>query len=456
MNITKLIAKNTVRFTLLSGLWWSGNITAPFALTLDQAIQIAQHNDPWQGGNQLREQALLAQSAAADTLPDPVLSMGMLNLPTNGYALDQEPMTQIKLSVSQMFPRGDSRTIARRQLELLAGQQPLLGQDRRAQVKVTVSTLWLDAYAADKSIRLLAQERGLFEQLADFVQTSYSSAQGKTRQQDVVRAQLEIARLQDRLTLLYEQKDTALAKLMAWLWADEPGQQGFESEGQITLNGPLPDIKLPQAASGLLTSLLNPQQLANLLTTHPAVQAIQQRIQAGHSSVKLAEQKYSPQWAVNAGYAYRQDDQLGRSRADFLSLGVSVSMPIFSTKRQDNDVRASRLTTESLKTDQRLLLRNMLAQLTALTYQYQRMDQRAELYANSILPQMHQQAEASLSAYTHDDGDFDEVMRARIAEFNGRMEQVTILANRLKIKAQIGYFFSTGTLKPQASAGAVE
>jgi outer membrane protein TolC len=456
VNITKLIAKNTVRFTLLSGLWWSGNITAPFALTLDQAIQIAQHNDPWQGGNQLREQALLAQSAAADTLPDPVLSMGMLNLPTNGYALDQEPMTQIKLSVSQMFPRGDSRTIARRQLELLAGQQPLLGQDRRAQVKVTVSTLWLDAYAADKSIRLLAQERGLFEQLADFVQTSYSSAQGKTRQQDVVRAQLEIARLQDRLTLLYEQKDTALAKLMAWLWADEPGQQGFESEGQITLNGPLPDIKLPQAASGLLTSLLNPQQLANLLTTHPAVQAIQQRIQAGHSSVKLAEQKYSPQWAVNAGYAYRQDDQLGRSRADFLSLGVSVSMPIFSTKRQDNDVRASRLTTESLKTDQRLLLRNMLVQLTALTYQYQRMDQRAELYANSILPQMHQQAEASLSAYTHDDGDFDEVMRARIAEFNGRMEQVTILANRLKIKAQIGYFFSTGTLKPQASAGAVE
>ncbi|MFQ3235868.1 MAG: outer membrane protein TolC [Paraglaciecola sp.] len=456
MNINILIVKKTVRFALLSGLWCSVNITTSWALTLEHAIEIAQHNDPWQSGNQLRERALLAQGAAVDTLPDPVLSLGMLNLPANGYALDQEPMTQVKLGISQMFPRGESRTIARRQLELLAGQQPLLGENRRAQVKVTVSTLWLDASAADKSINLLAQERELFEQLADFVQTSYSSAQGKTRQQDVVRAHLEIARLQDRLTLLHKQKDTAMAKLVSWLWTDEPGQHSFVSGDSITLDGPLPDIKLAQEASDQLKGLLNSQQRVNILTTHPAVQAIKQRIKAGYSSVKLAEQKYLPQWAVNAGYAYRQDDQQGRSRADFLSLGVSMSMPFFSTKRQDNDVQASQLTNESLKTDLRLLLRNMLAQLDVLTHQYQRLDQRAQLYANSILPQMHQQAEASLSAYTNDEGDFEEVMRARIAEFNGRMEQITILANRLKIKAQIGYFFSKGTQNQHTSVGVVK
>jgi hypothetical protein len=39
---------------------------------------------------------------------------------------------------------------------------------------------------------------------------------------------------------------------------------------------------------------------------------------------------------------------------------------------------------------------------------------------------MHQQIEASPGAYTHDDGHFDEVINARIAAVNGRMQQVAL------------------------------
>ena len=52
-------------------------------------------------------------------------------------------------------------------------------------------------------------------------------------------------------------------------------------------------------------------------------------------------------------------------------------------------------------------------------------------------------AEASLSAYTRDDGDFAEVVRARIAELNARIEALDIDIARLQTITQLNYFFAT-------------
>jgi hypothetical protein len=56
---------------------------------------------------------------------------------------------------------------------------------------------------------LIERDRVLFEQLVDIVKASYSSAQGNTRQQDVIRAQLELARLDDSLPMDNSQRDHA-------------------------------------------------------------------------------------------------------------------------------------------------------------------------------------------------------------------------------------------------------
>ena len=55
---------------------------------------------------------------------------------------------------------------------------------------------------------------------------------------------------------------------------------------------------------------------------------------------------------------------------------------------------------------------------------------------------MHEQAEASLSAYTNDDGDFSEVVRARIAELNARVEALDIEIDRRQTISQLNYFFA--------------
>ena len=92
-----------------------------------------------------------------------------------------------------------------------------------------------------------------------------------------------------------------------------------------------------------------------------------------------------------------------------------------------------------------LLLRNMIADFEAQRARLLRINQRRDLYGSRLLQEMQEQAEASLTAYTHDDGDFSEVVRARIAELNARIEALDIEIDRLKTISQINYFFATSS-----------
>ncbi|HBO96387.1 MAG TPA: transporter, partial [Gammaproteobacteria bacterium] len=186
-------------------------------LTLEAAIAQAIASDPWLNGSRYREDALTSESISASTLPDPKVSLMAANFPTDSFDINQEPMTQLTVGVSQMFPRGDSLALTSRQKQELAAQEPLLRQDRQDKVTATVTQLWLEAYRAQESIRLIEQDRALFEHLVDATKASYSSALGRARQQDIIRAQLELTRLDDRLTALRQQLDSAQQRLSEWI-----------------------------------------------------------------------------------------------------------------------------------------------------------------------------------------------------------------------------------------------
>jgi hypothetical protein len=94
----------------------------------------------------------------------------------------------------------------------------------------------------------------------------------------------------------------------------------------------------------------------------------------------------------------------------------------------------------------------MVANFESLYARLQRLEQRRQLYRERLLPEMHEQAEASLSAYTRDDGDFAEVVRARIAELNARIEALDIDIARLQTITQLNYFFVTSAAEAPGEA----
>ena len=297
--------------TLLLAATTPGSAAGGSELNLEEAVRLAQDNDPWLTGSELRQHALEAQSTAAGSLPDPVVNLGFANLPTDSWDFDQEAMTQFKVGVSQMFPRGDTRALDSKRLALLGSQQPLRREDRRAQVAVSISQLWLEAYRARESIRLIEADRELFEHLVDVAESSYASALGRTRQQDLVRAQLELTRLEDRLASLHERHEVARSQLGEWLRPVPPAGLALDPARTITsfeLVDELPEVRLLQPQLYSPTGLPPAEQVASYLSRHPAIVSIDREIAAGRAGVELAEQKYRPQWQLNASYGYREDD----------------------------------------------------------------------------------------------------------------------------------------------------
>ncbi len=416
-------------------------------LSLQQAIVTAHRNDPWLDGNTFRQEAIEAASTAAGTLPDPVVSIGLANIDTDSFDFNQDPMSQFKVAVSQVFPRGKSLDLQQKQLTQMSTRYPYQRDNRRAKVAVTVAQLWLETYRAQDTIRLIEADRELFEHLVDVARSSYSTTLGRTRQQDLVRAQLELTRLEDRLTKLHQKREKTSNLLGEWLRSatieDRTASSWMDANsGVIRLPGALPEIPLIESRFYQKGNPPKPQDLAVFFLQHPAVLDLDANIAASDTGIDLARQTYKPQWGLSAGYGYRDDDPTGRDRPDLFSVGVTFDLPLFTTNRQDKQVQSAVATAEATRTDRALLLRNMLAAFNAQRANLLRLEERRELYRNRLLNESHDQAEASLTAYTNDDGDFAEVMRARIAELNTRIEALDIDIDRLKIISQLNYFFA--------------
>ena len=398
-------------------------------LNLAHALSYALANDPWLSASRHQEQAVMAQSIMAGTLPDPTLTLGLMNLPTNGYAFDQEGMTQFKVSVSQKFSRGDSLALKQASLLQLSQQYPWQRADRLAQVKATVTEFWLNAYRAQRSINLIEKDRELFTQLIQITEASYASTQGKTRQQDIIRAQLELTRLEDKLLTLEQQLHSAKNRLAQWL--------------PITmLEKPL-DGKFitPPALTNFNT--LEFGQLIQLLMAHPAIVAIEQSVLAKQTQVRLAKQSSQPQIGVNVGYGYRADTPMGQSRADLLSVGVSIDLPLFTDNRQDQQVKSAISIAEATKTQKRVALQKLKGMYFKEYSQLSQLQKRNTLYQNTLLVQMAEQSQATLNAYTRDDGDFSDVMQARISELNAKIDALNIQVDKHIIIARLNYYISS-------------
>jgi len=132
---------------------------------------------------------------------------------------------------------------------------------------------------------------------------------------------------------------------------------------------------------------------------------------------------------------------MGNSRADLFRVGVTFDLPLFTEDRQDKEVQSAISQTEAVKTQKLLLLRKLLGSYSSGKGRLLRLEKRQNLYKSKLLPQIHDQAEASLTAYTNDDGDFSEVVRSRIAVLNAEIDELTLDVEEQKIRLELNYLF---------------
>ncbi len=279
------------------------------ALTLALAEKLALSDDPMVQSYLSSSRAFEEQSIADNTLPDPKLRLGMFNLPVDTFSTTQEPTTQLRLGVQQAFPKGDSLEYKQQQSRWLSKSSLAQADDENLKILRDLRETYLNLYYEIEAEKIINDSRSLFENLVKITEANYAA--GRVMQQDVLRADLELARLDDRQVKILGKQDEYRAALAQWI-----GESAYEKI----------DDEFPR-----LSNVPEITDINALLIKHPAIVMETSKVSASRSMVSMAQQDYSP--GVNAFVEYRKrfgDNPDGSDRADMLAAMVTLDIPLFT------------------------------------------------------------------------------------------------------------------------------
>lgn len=379
---------------------WSASST--FELGMSEAEALALSEEPGQLALLARANALGEDAIAAGALPDPQLRAGVLNFPVESGGFTTEGMSQVQIGIRQAFPAGRSRSLSTKQLQSSAKEISAQANARERDVKMLVRQAWLEAHYWDQAHHIVSSSRPLFNDLVKITESLY--AVGRKNQQELLRAELELSRLDDKLLTINQHQVQARAALSEWIG---------ETHAKRPLAKPLPNLSAPPSF----------EALKSRLTDHPQLQSAAQQVSTQSIKTELAKQQYKPSWALDLNYGLR-DGQLpnGDPRSDFLSGMVTFSLPIFTNSRQDRKVSSAKLNHRAALSSQTQLHRALLKQLEITYAQWETLNQRIDLYQRIITAQSQDQTKAALRAYQSDASDFADVMQSSITELEVQLD----------------------------------
>jgi len=387
-------------------------------LSLEDAEALALRADPRVQSVEASRSALDELSVAAEQLPDPLLKLGMVSLPTDTFDLGQEAMTQVQIGLVQKFPRGHTRSLTSQQIRQRSEGLDETVSDQKLQIILAVREQFLEILKQQHLANINADAIGVFADLADIIQDYYAT--GRVHQEDVYQAAVELAKVEERATSISQEEDSARARLTTWI--DNAAYRNLESDWP------------------LLTAQSSTAAIKSRLPSHPRILALGKHIAASETGVDLARENYKPEFAFDLTYGGRAGTNPdGSSRSDLLSLMIVMDLPLFTNNRQDR-VTASRIAESSAAMFTRDdVFRRMQSEIDLHSATWQRQQERIKLFNSTLLPQAAFSSEASFEAYQSFFGDLTTLLRAQITEFELRLDHVRLQAEALKTQARLLY-----------------
>lgn len=382
-------------------------------LTLDEAVALARAaNEPDLARFEQRARALENQAVADAQLPDPMVTGQVANVPVDSFDLDQEGMTQaLRIGLRQEFPAGRTLALRGRQRGVESSIQRAQRQLARREIELSVRTAWLDLAWHERARTIVERSSTAVEQQIESLTSRFAS--GRLRAQDMLRAELELALLEDERTEHRGKADSARAALARYI-----GNAAFRS-----LPADLPSMPGPAPLDVLETRLVK----------HPAAVADTMRIDSADFGIAIAEQAYKPTFAIEGGYGFRID------RADLASIGVTLSVPLFTDQRQDRRHAAAVQQRSAAELDRQTLLLDLKRQLQQELVDWHRIQDRLALYNGAIGERAQQTIEAAVSTYASSQTDLAELIRDQLAEIRIQLKRAELESQAARSWARLIY-----------------
>jgi len=375
--------------------------TAATPLSLARAVTEAQEANPGLAAIQERAKALAEIPVQAASLPDPRVSMNVMNLPLDSFSFTQEGMTQLQVGITQALPYPGKLALRSQVATLEAEAAKWAIDEQRLQLSGDVKTVWWNLFYLDRALASIVSNQRLFEQFVSIAETRYQVGQGL--QQDILLAQLELSTLRDSAIRLKNMRSNEVARMLVLL-----GRPGSHL------------ITLPNTVSEKLDALATEDVLLTRAETErPLLSVLRQNLDVARVRVDLAKKDVAPDFMVGAVYGLRRGDNPdGSDRADFVSVLFSMNLPLYSGSKQDRVV--DQRNGEWLQQKYQLQDRRsqIVAEIKRAINDYQYAVEQVVLFKDDIITQARQTVAAMLAGYQAGKVDFLNLVRTQTTLYN--------------------------------------
>ena len=366
-----------------------------------------------------------ARISPARRPPDPQLQFALENRSLPGFGLS-DPLGMNTVQVMQMLPFPGKLRMAGEVASAKADAEHARAADVAWDVRARAAMAFYELYQMDRSLAVAEETLRIVRDLAVTSATMYGV--GEARQADVLRAQVEIARMTEDITRMRAERVSAAARLNALLAVDPSTPVGSP------LRPAFPDTLPP------LDSLV-----AEAERNRPMVQAAEADVRAADAGVRLAHREIWPDFQLGVEYGQRPMDD-GTDR--MLSLMLGFNLPIFAGSRQlamRQEATAMRQMAVADLAAMQADTRGRVAELYATAERARRL---GELYQGTILPQAHTTVASALAAYRVGGVDFMTLLDDQMTVNRYRQDLYTLEAQRGQALVELEMLLSRPLFNP--------
>jgi len=358
-------------------------------------------------------------------LPDPVLILGLRNIPTNSFSFDQDPMTQKAIGLSQMFPFPGKLSAIE---EATAIDTLIIDQeinDTENGIRQMVTKQYYNLNYFRRAIFYAEESKKLLRDIADVVSVKYSVSTAS--QQNLVKVQLELTRIDEKIAEIVSKEKSTLSELNAFLLRDAKTDIKTELIGEIkTVN-------------------LNAQELNALARSNrPLLKGIRLSEDRAGLKLKVAEREFYPDISLGVNYSFRQNlvnSTMGGT--DLFTIALGISLPLnyggkYTAKEQEA-ISLQEFHSEQYSSALQFLdgrFGSAIADLESL-------EERIKLFEEGLLPQAAQNLNSTLAGYQVNEVDFINVIDAQDLLFKIETNLYKLKTDYLKLIADLEFLVGT-------------
>lgn len=358
-------------------------------LSVDEAVAAALENNPEIRAAVRRLSLAQLKTTTARSLDDPMLMMRDWSTPLRRpWDLNQ---AQLMVSLQQTFPGRQKRDQRAKLAEDDAGVAANDLETLRQEVSVEVRKTSTDLMRNADEVRLQGRQSSLLKEALAAALAEYTT--GKAPQADVLRAQMALTRLNERLIELEEERDNARAKLNA-LMGRSP-DDAIEIAGSYALPTALPSIEELE-----YTAIEHRPELADMRT----------RIAKSRDEAKLTRLAMKPDFTVGVGYMLMPAGSMARNAY----MGeLSMNLPWMNRERHDGEAKQADAATDVSQAELDARASMVFLEIRQAQIEVLAAEKRVKLYRDTLLPQAEASFKASTAAYQNNRAEFMSLIDAQ-------------------------------------------